>query len=68
MGKIEKGWFSVSSAAQYLDVSRPTIYEYIMHGDLVAYRRPRSSRKWLKREDLDALNIDLNAMPIPTRK
>ncbi len=46
--------FTVDEAAEYLRVSRPTVYRWMRDGDLPFYVLPKGGRR-LKKEDLDKL-------------
>lgn len=48
-------WLTVKEAAEYLRVSKATLYRMIADGRVKAYEIPGSSRKRFKREELDAL-------------
>lgn len=48
-------WLTVKEAAEYLRVSRATLYRMIADGRVKAYELPGSSRKRFKREELDEL-------------
>ncbi len=47
-------WFTPDEAAEYLRVSRPTVYRYMRDGVLAYYELPKGGRR-LKRSDLDSL-------------
>ena len=49
----QQQWFTVDEAAQYLRVSRRTIYQLVREGELVSYRVGEAGHKRFKREDLD---------------
>ncbi len=49
-----KTWYSVSEAAEYLDVSQPTIFRWMKQGTLSFYKVGRTTR--FAQESLDALN------------
>lgn len=48
-------WLTVKEAAEYLRVSRATLYRMISDGRVKAYELPGSARKRFKRDELDAL-------------
>ena len=48
-----KEWFTVEEAAQYLRVSRRTIYKLTREGRLPAFRIGRERHRRFKKEDLD---------------
>ena len=48
---VEKTWFTIAQAAEYLDVSEPTIYRWMRDGKLSFYKVGDSTR--FKRENLD---------------
>ena len=50
---IVKEWFTVEDAAQYLCVSRRTIYRLTQEGRLSAYRLGRERHRRFRKEDLD---------------
>jgi len=50
---IVKEWFTVEDAAQYLCVSRRTIYKLTQEGRLPAYRLGRERHRRFRKEDLD---------------
>jgi excisionase family DNA binding protein len=48
-------WFTLSEAAEYLRVSRQTIYNYINQGLLPYYELKSGGGRRIKKSDLDAL-------------
>ena len=46
-------WFTVEEAAQYLRVSKRTIYKWSKHGRLPAYLIGNSRHRRYRRDDLD---------------
>lgn len=48
-------WFTLSEAAEYLRVSRQSIYNYINQGFLPYYELKSGGGRRVKRKDLDAL-------------
>lgn len=50
---IVKEWFTVEDAAQYLCVSKRTIYRLTQEGRLPAYRLGRERHRRFRKEDLD---------------
>ncbi len=48
-------WFNVTEAAEYLQVSRQTIYKLMDAGLLPYYEVRGVKRRRIKKEDLDAL-------------
>lgn len=55
-------WYTVDEAAQYLRVSRRTIYQLLEEGELTSYRVGKAGHKRFKREDLDrAMHKDSDA-------
>jgi excisionase family DNA binding protein len=50
---ITKEWFTVEEAAEYLCVSRRTIYKLTEEGRLPAYRIGRVRHRRFRKEDLD---------------
>ncbi|MCA9447696.1 MAG: helix-turn-helix domain-containing protein [Candidatus Omnitrophica bacterium] len=49
----ERGWYSISEAAQYLGISQPTLFRWMKDGMLSFYKVGRSTR--FSREGLDSL-------------
>ena len=50
---VAKEWFTVDEAAEYLCVSRRTIYKLTKEGRLPAYRIGRQRHRRFRKEDLD---------------
>ncbi len=50
---IAKNWFTVEDAAQYLCVSKRTIYKLTQEGRLPAYQLGRERHRRFRLEDLD---------------
>ncbi len=50
---IVKEWFTVEDAAEYLCVSRRTIYKLTQEGRLPAFRIGRERHRRFRKEDLD---------------
>ena len=50
---ITKEWFTVEEAAQYLSVSKRTIYKLTGEGRLPAFRVGRERHRRFRKEDLD---------------
>ena len=50
---ITKEWFTVEEAAQYLCVSRRTIYKLTAEGRLPAFRIGKERHRRFRKEDLD---------------
>ena len=50
---ITKEWFTVEEAAQYLCVSKRTIYKLTKEGRLPAFRIGRERHRRFRKEDLD---------------
>ncbi len=50
---IAKEWFTVEEAAEYLRVSRRTIYKLTKEGRLPAFRIERERHRRFRKEDLD---------------
>jgi excisionase family DNA binding protein len=65
---IVKEWFTVQEAAEYLCVSRRTIYKFTKEGRLPAFRIGRDRHRRFRKEDLDKVprpgeeNTDLEAL------
>ncbi len=51
----DKDWLNVSEAAEYLQVSRETIYKLMDEGVLAYTKLKGLQRRRIKKEDLDAL-------------
>ena len=50
---ITKEWFTIEEAAEYLCVSRRTIYKLTREGRLPAFRISRERHRRFRKEDLD---------------
>lgn len=50
-----KGWYSAAEAAEYIGVTRQSIYNLIDQGLLAAYKIKGLRGRRIKKEDLDAL-------------
>jgi excisionase family DNA binding protein len=50
---ITKEWFTVEEAAEYLCVSKRTIYKLTQEGRLPAFRIGRERHRRFRKEDLD---------------
>jgi excisionase family DNA binding protein len=50
---ITKEWFTIEEAAEYLCVSRRTIYKLTKEGRLPAFRIGRERHRRFRKEDLD---------------
>ena len=50
---IAKEWFTVEEAAEYLRVSRRTIYKFTVEGRLPAFRISQERHRRFRKEDLD---------------
>lgn len=50
---IAKEWFTVKEAAEYLCVSKRTIYKLTQKGRLPAYRLGRERHRRFRKQDLD---------------
>jgi excisionase family DNA binding protein len=50
---IAKEWFTVTEAAEYLCVSRRTIYKLTMEGRLPAFRIGQERHRRFRKDDLD---------------
>jgi len=50
---ITKEWFTIEQAAEYLCVSRRTIYKLTSEGRLPAFRISRERHRRFRKEDLD---------------
>lgn len=50
---ITKEWFTVNEAAEYLCVSRRTIYKLTKEGRLPAFRISKERHRRFRKEDLD---------------
>lgn len=52
---IEREWFTVGEAAEYLRVSKRTIYRWLREGQLVGYRAGLRGPWRFRRRDLDGV-------------
>lgn len=52
-GTPKQEWYTIDEAANYLRVSKRTIYQLLKEGQLVSYRVGKSGHRRFKREDLD---------------
>lgn len=52
---IAKEWFTVNEAAEYLCISRRTVYKLTKDGRLPAFRIGRKRHRRFRREDLDRI-------------
>jgi excisionase family DNA binding protein len=52
---IPKEWFTVEQAAEYLSVSRRTVYNLTREGRLPAYTIGKERHRRFKRKDLDSV-------------
>jgi excisionase family DNA binding protein len=52
---IQQEWFTVEEAAEYLRVSKRTIYKLCQDGYLVGYRAGRRGHRRFRKEELDKL-------------
>lgn len=50
---IAKEWFTIQEAAEYLCVSKRTIYKLTQEGRLPAFRISRERHRRFRKEDLD---------------
>lgn len=50
---IQQEWFKVEEAAEYLRVSKRTIYKLCQDGHLVGYRTSGRGHRRFRREELD---------------
>ena len=50
---VTKEWFTIEEAAEYLCVSRRTIYKLTQEGRLPAFRIGRERHRRFRKEDLD---------------
>lgn len=50
---IVKEWFTVEEAAEYLRVSKRTIYKFTKEGRLPAFRISQERHRRFRKEDLD---------------
>ncbi|MHB1414784.1 MAG: helix-turn-helix domain-containing protein, partial [Chloroflexota bacterium] len=53
MAEQPQTWFTIDEAADYLRVSRRTIYKLVQDGRLCAYVLGRERHRRFKHEDLD---------------
>ncbi len=61
---ITKEWFTVEEAAEYLSVSRRTIYKLTKEGRLPAFQIGRERHRRFRKEGLDSVP----RMPMATRE
>jgi excisionase family DNA binding protein len=54
---IAKEWFTVEEAAEYLRVSRRTIYKLTQEGRLPAFRIGKERHRRFRKEDLDKVPV-----------
>jgi excisionase family DNA binding protein len=52
---VAKEWFTVEEAAEYLCVSKRTVYKLTREGRLTAFRIGRERHRRFRREDLDSV-------------
>ena len=52
---IQQEWFTVDEAAEYLRVSKRTIYKLCQDGYLAGYRAGRRGHRRFRKEELDRL-------------
>jgi len=50
---VDKEWFTIQEAAEYLCVSKRTIYKLTQEGRLPAFRISRERHRRFRKEDLD---------------
>ncbi len=50
---ITKEWFTIDEAAEYLCVSRRTVYKLVKDGRLLAFRIGQERHQRFRKEDLD---------------
>ena len=51
----EQEWFTVGEAAEYLRLSKPSIYRLVTEGQLVAHTIGTKGERRFRRADLDAV-------------
>ena len=54
---IAKEWFTVEEAAEYLSVSKRTIYKLTTEGRLPAFRIGKERHRRFRKEDLDKVPV-----------
>jgi excisionase family DNA binding protein len=67
---IVKEWFTVGEAAEYLCVSRRTIYKLTKEGRLPAFRISKERHRRFRKEDLDRAlrpNQEVASLDIPAK-
>lgn len=60
---VAKEWFTVEEAAEYLRVSRRTIYKLTKEGRLLAFRIGHQRHRRFRKEDLDRVPLSPAATP-----
>jgi len=55
MAVSQQEWFTVEEAAEYLRVSKRTIYKLCKEGRLTAYRMGNRRHRRFRKEDLDSV-------------
>jgi excisionase family DNA binding protein len=61
--EITKEWFTVEEAAEYLSVSKRTIYKLTKEGRLPAFRIGKERHRRFRKEDLDKVPLPGERMP-----
>jgi excisionase family DNA binding protein len=60
---VVKEWFTVEEAAEYLSVSRRTIYKLTKEGRLPAFRIGKERHRRFRKEDLDMVPLPEGKTP-----
>ena len=62
---IAKEWFTIEEAAEYLCVSKRTIYKLTKEGRLPAFRLGKERHRRFRKEDLDRVPLPSEAIQKP---
>ena len=59
---IAKEWFTVEEAAEYLRVSKRTIYKFTEEGRLQSFRIGKERHRRFRKEDLDKVPLPIESI------
>lgn len=59
---IAKEWFTVEEAAEYLRVSKRTIYKFTKEGRLQSFRIGKERHRRFRKEDLDKVPLPIESI------